>query len=261
MSDDQENDFLDNENHPRQILTEVSGFTPVFDVIVDVYQDKIRALVFGAIWRFCQMEDKVCKASLEKIGKLIGVDKATVQRHVAILCNDGYLKDLTPGLRHRPHVYADTGRVLMRSKIEGVAVRKPNVAQRNASVAQSTLIKDINKDFKETSTTTTAATPNNFSLYESNIGPLTPLIADALIFAEKTYTPEWVGLAILEAAKSNVRKLKYIEGVLRGYQERGSPDIGRTNKQGAGKATKKNRTPEELERDIALAATLLENNN
>ncbi len=69
MSDDQENDYLDNEDYPRQILTEVSGFTPVFDVIVDVYQDKIRALVFGAIWRFCQMEDKVCKASLEKIGR------------------------------------------------------------------------------------------------------------------------------------------------------------------------------------------------
>ncbi|HND50425.1 MAG TPA: DnaD domain protein [Anaerolineales bacterium] len=227
MSDDQENDYLDNEDYPRQILTEVSGFTPVFDVIVDVYQDKIRALVFGAIWRFCQMEDKVCKASLEKIGKLIGVDKATVQRHVTILCNDGYLKDLTPGLRHRPHVYADTGRVLMRSKIEGVAVRKPNVAQRNASVAQSTLIKDINKDLKGTSTTTIAATPNNFSLYESNIGPLTPMIADSIKDAEQTYSPEWVARAIQEAAKSNVRRWNYIEGILRGYKERGSPDIGR----------------------------------
>jgi len=127
---------------------------------------------------------------------------------------------------------------------------------------QQSPIKESIKEREKNTTAPAANKPNTFALYESNIGPLTPLIADALQAAEKTYTPEWVELAILEAAKSNVRKLKYIEGVLRGYQDRGSPGIGRTNKQaqGTGKATKKNRTPEELERDIAIAATLLENN-
>lgn len=79
----------------------------------------------------------------------------------------------------------------------------------------------------ELSNKTTTTTANNFSLYESNIGPLTPLIADALKDAEKTYSLEWVSSAILEAAKSNVRNLKYIEGVLKGYKERGGPKIGR----------------------------------
>lgn len=219
-------------NGDRSIETLVSGFTPVFDAMVEVYQDKIRALVFGAVWRYCQLEDGVCKASLETIGKMIGVDKATVQRHVVVLCEDGYLRDLTPGLRHRPHVYAETGKIVMRSKIEGVAVRKPRVAQSkptvadsNASVAESTLSKDFNKLNEETTTTT--AKPNNFRLYESNIGPLTPMISDALKDAEKTYSPEWVERAILEAAKSNVRNMKYIEGILQGYAKRGSPDIGR----------------------------------
>lgn len=80
---------------------------------------------------------------------------------------------------------------------------------------------------KENSITTTPAKPSNFTLYEGNIGPLTPMIADALKDAEKTYSPEWVQRAILEAAKSNVRNMKYIEGILQGYAKRGSPDIGR----------------------------------
>ena len=37
--------------------------------------------------------------------------------------------------------------------------------------------------------------PNIFKLYEENIGPLTPLIADALKDAEETYPPEWVAEA------------------------------------------------------------------
>ncbi|MBI1855349.1 MAG: hypothetical protein HYR93_05735, partial [Chloroflexi bacterium] len=34
--------------------------------------------------------------------------------------------------------------------------------------------------------------PNVFKLYEENIGPLTPLIADALKDAEEIYSSEWV---------------------------------------------------------------------
>ena len=38
--------------------------------------------------------------------------------------------------------------------------------------------------------------PNVFKLYEENIGPLTPLIADALKDAEQIYSNEWVADAI-----------------------------------------------------------------
>lgn len=223
---------------PRQIVTEVSGFTPLFDAIVSIYHDETIAAVFGAIWRYCQMEDGVCKASLDTIAGAIGVDKATVMRHAKTLCDDGYLKDLTPELRNRPHIYAETGRVVMRSRIDGVAQRNVGVAQRNsrvaqsnATVAQSKLNKDLKKDsIKQLTTTTTAqpTTQNIFKVYESNIGPLTPLIADALKDHEKSYGPEWVARAIEEAAKMNARNLKYIEGVLKGYAQRGSPDIGRS---------------------------------
>jgi len=91
-------------------LQEVKGFTPVIDILVDKL-GLMPALVYGNVWRFCQMEDGVCKARLEKIAKRVGVSYKTAQRHIKVLCNEGYLEDLTPDLRNAPHVYADTGKV------------------------------------------------------------------------------------------------------------------------------------------------------
>ncbi|MBM4426404.1 MAG: DnaD domain protein [Chloroflexi bacterium] len=105
---------------------------------------------------------------------------------------------------------------------------------------QQSGIKESNKEKEKN--TTTSTTPNNFALYESNIGPLTPMISDALKDAEQTYSPDWVARAIQEAAKSNVRRWNYIEGVLRGYKDRGSPDIGRDFAKPQQSATKSYRT-------------------
>jgi len=100
--------------------SEMSGFTPIFDALIEDV-GLITACVFGRMWRFCQMEDGVCKASLETIGESLGVNKATVMRHIATLIDHGYLHDLTPDLRNRPHVYADTGKVRMTITVAGVA--------------------------------------------------------------------------------------------------------------------------------------------
>jgi DnaD/phage-associated family protein len=63
--------------------------------------------------------------------------------------------------------------------------------------------------------------PNIFKLYEENIGPLTPLIADALQDAEKTYPPEWVAEALGTAVKNNKRNWKYVEAILHRWKEEG----------------------------------------
>ena len=63
--------------------------------------------------------------------------------------------------------------------------------------------------------------PNIFKLYEENIGPLTPMIADALKDAEKTYPPEWVAEALGTAVKNNKRNWKYVEAILRRWKEEG----------------------------------------
>ena len=63
--------------------------------------------------------------------------------------------------------------------------------------------------------------PNIFKMYEENIGPLTPIIADALKDAEKTYKPEWVAEALEVAVKNNKRNWKYVEAILRRWKEEG----------------------------------------
>jgi len=63
--------------------------------------------------------------------------------------------------------------------------------------------------------------PNIFRLYEENIGPLTPLIADALKDAEETYSAEWVAETIELAVKNNKRSWRYCEAILKRWKEEG----------------------------------------
>jgi len=63
--------------------------------------------------------------------------------------------------------------------------------------------------------------PNIFRLYEENIGPLTPLIADALKDAEETYSGDWVAEAVGLAVKNNKRSWRYCEAILKRWKEDG----------------------------------------
>ena len=66
-----------------------------------------------------------------------------------------------------------------------------------------------------------AERPNIFKLYEENIGPLTPLIADALKDAEQIYLPEWVAEALEIAVKNNKRNWRYVEAILKRWKVEG----------------------------------------
>ncbi len=60
-----------------------------------------------------------------------------------------------------------------------------------------------------------------YQLYEENIGPLTPLIADALQDAVKTYSEDWIAEAIQIAVENNVRRWKYVEAILASWKKEG----------------------------------------
>jgi DnaD/phage-associated family protein len=62
---------------------------------------------------------------------------------------------------------------------------------------------------------------NVFTLYEQNIGALTPLIADMLREAEKEYPSAWFEEAFEIAVAKNVRNWKYVEAVLKRWKEKG----------------------------------------
>jgi DnaD/phage-associated family protein len=69
--------------------------------------------------------------------------------------------------------------------------------------------------------------PTVFRLYEQNIGPLTPLIADRLIKALELYPAEWVESALEEAVSYNRRNWRYIARILENWAADGPPS--RTN--------------------------------
>lgn len=68
--------------------------------------------------------------------------------------------------------------------------------------------------------------PNIFTLYEQNIGMLTPLIAEELRDAEETYPSTWIEEAFREAVSLNKRSWRYIHAILERWRTEGKDDDG-----------------------------------
>ena len=60
-----------------------------------------------------------------------------------------------------------------------------------------------------------------FTLYEQNIGVITPLIAEELKDAEKTYRHDWIEDAMRQAAVQNKRSWSYVAAILRRWAQEG----------------------------------------
>ena len=63
--------------------------------------------------------------------------------------------------------------------------------------------------------------PDIFSLYEENIGMITPMIAEELRQAEKDYPAGWIEDAIREAARQQVHKWAYVAAILEHWAAEG----------------------------------------
>jgi DNA replication protein len=67
----------------------------------------------------------------------------------------------------------------------------------------------------------TEAPPDIFTLYEQNIGMLTPMIAEELKEAERLYPADWIRDAVREAVTQNRRKWSYISAILERWSSEG----------------------------------------
>ena len=70
-----------------------------------------------------------------------------------------------------------------------------------------------------------ASNLNIFTLYEQNIGMITPMIAEELKEAEKLYPLQWIEEAFKEAVTLNKRNWRYIARILERWASEGK-DIG-----------------------------------
>ncbi len=66
--------------------------------------------------------------------------------------------------------------------------------------------------------------PDIFTLYEQNIGMLTPIIAEELRDAEKLYPEDWIRDAIKAAVSLNKRNWRYIARILERWSAEGKSD-------------------------------------
>ena len=66
--------------------------------------------------------------------------------------------------------------------------------------------------------------PNIYSLYEQNIGILTPIVAEKIGEAEQKYPVEWIEEAIAEAVSLNSRNWRYISRILERWEIEGKED-------------------------------------
>jgi DnaD/phage-associated family protein len=68
---------------------------------------------------------------------------------------------------------------------------------------------------------TADARPNIFTLYEQNIGLLTPMLAEELKDAEQQYSAEWIAEAIKIAVENNKRSWSYARKILERWKTEG----------------------------------------
>ncbi len=85
-------------------------------------------------------------------------------------------------------------------------------------------------------TSGTSEGPNIFTLYEQNIGLLTPMIVEELKEAENLYPAAWIEDAFREAAALNKRSWRYIARILERWsvEGKGSGESGRDSKKKRG---------------------------
>lgn len=66
------------------------GFTPVFDDVVELI-GTTGALVFGVVWRHCQMSKRRCSASVETMARLTGLGERTVRMYLGAMAQTDML--------------------------------------------------------------------------------------------------------------------------------------------------------------------------
>lgn len=215
--------YNDDPIQPTEFVSTVSGFTLAPDAIIAEH-GYITALVWGVVWRYCQMSDGVCRASLDKLANRLGMSSRTLTRHIDKLCNGGYLFDITPDLKNKPHIYADAGKIKVRMNLSAMTESHSAMTESHRHYDRESLEESIKKQTKKQKESTTMTVPNIFEIYEKNIGIITPMIADILKDAEKDYPGDWLTDAIALAVSNNKRNWKYCEAILKRWKVDGKDD-------------------------------------
>ncbi|MGD9118894.1 MAG: DnaD domain protein [Dehalococcoidia bacterium] len=109
-------------------------------------------------------------------------------------------------------------------QLEDIYLVNDDPGRRTMARIESGALKLEGLEMKEPALVDEEAPPDIFSLYEQNIGTLTPLIAEELRDALENYPESWIRDAIKEAVNQNIRKKSYILAILESWKTEGRDD-------------------------------------
>lgn len=190
-----------------------SGFTPCPDVLVKPY-GHTTALIWGKIWRYSQMYDGICRASVLRLANEMNLSANTIAKHIKMLEDNGYIIDMTPNVRNKPHEYVDTGKLRIKISLE------------MAEADGTQILSSRYSKFTHEESTTNDARANSkiFAAYESNIGELKAVMIEILLEAEQEYSEAWTLEAISLAVQNNKPNWRYCEAILKRWKSKGKDD-------------------------------------
>lgn len=125
-------------------------------------------------------------------------------------------------LLHRPDGgYEDEAVYLLNTESGRAALarmrRDPNGAASSVPASASALLEELYDE-------PPVEKPSIFTLYEDNVGVLSPLLAQELTEAEDRYPGAWINQAFKIAITENKRSWRYIAGILRRWAAEGKDD-------------------------------------
>lgn len=162
-------------------------------------------------------KDGWCFPKLTTLGEMLGKTKQAVSKDIQALVDLGYVevtRQFRPDGSQQNNLYRllfDTRQRDVNPHQRGVyapstpEVDPPSTPEVDALTPQYNAPIELYDDEN---------IQNVFKIWTDNCGPLTPIIADELILAEKEYGEAQVKDAITEAVKHNARSIKYVTTIL-----------------------------------------------
>lgn len=174
-------------------LDNAGGWTPVPDALVRKYGFET-AYVWGKVWRYCQMDKGKCTASHETIAQRAGMSRRTLIDKLNILIKDGYIEDLTPDLKNKPHTYctkigeekiASTMQISHTEK--DISTEEPNKIEASESLVS---MRNLHNDNAENAQSTPSTMQNLHSESAKNAQQINPAMQNLHLKKEESLKTE-----------------------------------------------------------------------
>jgi DnaD/phage-associated family protein len=188
---------------PRSVFTEL---IPLIDDLAEL------KLTLHALWRLRQQSGRMRYLRFEDLASdkvlLSSLAQTSTGRRPTSILRSALSQAVERGtlLRVDPPKRAETGYLYFANTPKGRAAVR--------AISQGAWPEEIE----------TPGRPNIFTLYEQNIGMLTPLIAEELREAEQVYPISWIEEAFREAVGLNKRSWRYIQAILERWSTEGKDE-------------------------------------